>query len=264
MTDNGDVRDHEAFKGGIAVGLVAYGLVHLIVGYTAVRLALGDQSTNASQQGAFSQLAQSSAGQIGLVVLAAGFGVLVVWQGVEAVRGHRNVSGGKRWARRAGSAGKVVVYLALGASALQKAFEQSSGGGTDSMTSRLMAAPGGRYAVGAVGLGVVAIGLYLCFQGLTGRFTQGLDLAARSGGRRPFVMALGTVGHVGKGSALAAVGALFVVAAVRFQPKRTGGLDQALHTLLRQPFGPYLVGAIALGLAGFGLYCFAWARHHRT
>ena len=38
-------------------------------------------------------------------------------------------------------------------------------------------------------------------------------------------------------------------------------LDVALRELVRQPFGPYLLTAVAVGLAAFGLFAFAWARH---
>lgn len=263
MTANGDVRDNDAFDGGVRLGLVAYGVVHLLVAYTALRLALGDHSGTANQQGALGTLAQSGFGTVSLAVVAVGFGVLVVWQAVEAWRGHTRESNGKRTLKRLGSAGKAVVFLLLAVSAAQKALGERSGGRTDALTAQVMSAPGGRVLVGAVGLGVVAAGVYLCYHGLGRRFTERLDVQASQQDRRPLIVTLGAIGHVAKGVALGAVGALFVTAAVQFQAKESGGLDQALHTLLRQPFGPYLVGGVALGLGAFGLYCFAWARHHR-
>lgn len=262
VTATGDVRDNDAFDGGVRLGLAAYGLVHLMVAYTALRLALGDQSGKASQQGALGTLAQSGAGQVGLVVVAAGFTVLVVWQAIEALKGHTAESGGKRALKRLASAAKAVVYLMLAVTALQKAFGERSGGRTDAMTAELMSATGGRYLVGAIGLAIVGVGVYLCYHGVAGRFAHRLDVKAHQGDRRPLILTLGKVGHVAKGVALALVGALFVTAAVQFQPKESGGLDQGLNTLLRQPLGPYLVGAVALGLISYGLYCFAWARHH--
>lgn len=264
MTNNGDVRDNDALEGGARLGLVVYGVVHLLVAYTALRLALGDRSGSASQQGALSTLAQSGLGTTGLVVVALGFGALVVWMAVEAVRGHRDEDGMKRWAKRASSAGRAVVYATLGVTATRKALgEQSGGGGTDTMTAQVMSATGGRYLVGAVGLGVVAVGAYVAYHGIAERFVKRLDSGASQRDRRSLIIVLGKAGHVAKGLALGVIGALFVAAAVQFEPQKSGGLDQALNTLLRQPFGPYLVGAVAVGLIAFGLYCFAWARHHK-
>ena len=45
--------------------------------------------------------------------------------------------------------------------------------------------------------------------------------------------------------------------------KKSGGLDQALLTVLDQPFGPVLLCAIGLGLGCFGLFTLARARHLR-
>jgi hypothetical protein len=74
---------------------------------------------------------------------------------------------------------------------------------------------------------------------------------------------LGTAGYLSKGVAFALVGLLFVWAAWTHDPQKSGGLDQALHKVLEQPLGAPVLLAIAVGIACFGLFCFAWARHLR-
>ena len=261
MVSRTDVQQSDALDHGVRLGLGAYGLVHLLVAYTAVRLAFGDHA-KADQQGALSTLARSPGGQLGLWVAAAGFFALVLWQAFEAVLGHQRDDGAWKAGKRVVSAGKAVVYLALGVTAVKKAAGSSSGSsGTDSTTARLMAAPGGQVLVGIVGLVILVIAGFLAWKGLTERFTKDLDSEAKLKSRRTPIVWLGRIGYTAKGLALGVVGVLFTAAAVRFEPKRSGGLDQALKTLLAQPFGPYLLLAVALGLGCFGLYCFAWARH---
>ena len=68
-------------------------------------------------------------------------------------------------------------------------------------------------------------------------------------------------GYTAKGVAFGIVGSMFLYAGLTHDPKESGGLDQALHKVLQQPFGPFLLGLIALGLACYGLFCFARARH---
>jgi hypothetical protein len=260
-----EVPGGKALDSAVRLGLVAYGLVHLLLAFTALRLAFGEHEGKADQEGALAQLAQSGFGQVALLVVAAGFGALVVWQAAEAVLGHGRSSGAERLAKRVGSAGRALVYLLLAGLALQQATRSGSGGqGTDSVTARVMSATGGRFLIGAVGVAIVGLGLYLCYYGLAERFVERLDLDAHRRGRRPVIVTLGTVGHVAKGIAFGVVGGLFVTAAVQFQPRESGGLDEALRTLLQQPLGPYLVSAVALGLGCFGLYCLAWARHQRA
>ena len=85
---NSDWMDH-----AVRVGLVSYGVVHLILAWLALRLAFGDSGGSASNQGALHQLAQSTLGRVSLYVVAAGFLALVVWQALEAAFGHRDEDG---------------------------------------------------------------------------------------------------------------------------------------------------------------------------
>ena len=49
--------------------------------------------------------------------------------------------------------------------------------------------------------------------------------------------------------------------ALTHNAKKSGGLDVALHKVLQQPFGPFLLGLIAVGIGCYGLFCFARAKH---
>ena len=42
------------------------------------------------------------------------------------------------------------------------------------------------------------------------------------------------------------------------------GLDGALRTVREQPYGPWLLSAVALGIGAYGVYSFARARHARV
>ena len=77
----------------VRVGLVSYGVVHLLLAWLALRLALGNGGGSASSQGALHQLAKTTVGRLSLYVVAAGFVALVVWQFLEAVWGHRDEDG---------------------------------------------------------------------------------------------------------------------------------------------------------------------------
>jgi hypothetical protein len=75
---------------------------------------------------------------------------------------------------------------------------------------------------------------------------------------------LGMFGYLAKGVVLAVVAVLLGFAAFSANAQQAGGLDAALHTLAGQPFGPVLLIVVALGLAAFGVYCFAVAKAHRN
>lgn len=256
-TDGSDLLDH-----AVRVGLVAYGVVHLLIAGVAVQLALGDDTGQASGDGALSRLAATPVGGPLLYVVAFGFFALVVWRLIEAAVGYRQHDGGKRAAKRTGSALKAVIYGSLGVSALKIAMGGgSSGGSTDTLTARIMALPAGPFLVGLVGLGVLAYAGRLVYRGLSEDFKKHLEVEGQVGHTGRAFVTFGKVGYVSKGAAMLVVGGLFGYAALTQDPQKSGGLDQALHEVLQQPFGAPMLTAMALGIGCYGLFCFAWARH---
>jgi hypothetical protein len=71
-------------------------------------------------------------------------------------------------------------------------------------------------------------------------------------------------GYLAKAVVFALVAVLVGFAALSSDAGKAGGLDAALRTLAEQPFGPFLLVVVALGLAAFGVYCFAAARAHKS
>lgn len=259
-----------------AIGLVAFGVVHLLIGWLAVQLAIGDREGSTDSQGAMQQLAEQPLGTALVWAVAVGMLFMVLWRGIEAAVGYRQEQDDtKRLRRRLVSAGKAVVYAAVVVSAVTVATSSGSssssggsgkskgggGGGTDSLTAKVMDLPGGQVIIGAVGLGIIGVGVALLVTAYQESYLKRFDGAGQSGDVGTAYKVLGRVGHVAKGIALGIVGGLFLYAAITHEPKESGGLDQALLKVLEQPFGPVLLTLMGLGFAAYGLFCFAWARH---
>ena len=121
--------------------------------------------------------------------------------------------------------------------------------------------PAGQWLVGLIGLAVIAYGANLVRRGLTEKFKEHLDAEGKSGETGTGTSASARSATSAKGIAIAIVGGLFIYAAIAHEPQKSGGLDAALRTVLEQPFGPFLLGAIAIGIGCYGLFCFARARH---
>lgn len=249
----------------VRVGLVSYGLVHVVLAWISAQVALGGGGgDDASTTGALQQLGQQPFGQVLLWVMAAGLLALVLWQGLEAVAGKPGADVKDQVKNRGRAAGKAVVYLLLALTAIRIATgtgaNSGSGEAEETLSARLMSVPFGRVLVVAVGLIVLAVGVSQIVKGVRQKFVT-RDLA---GGVSRSVVVLGTLGWIAKGVALSLVGVLFGWAAAKHDPKKAGGMDAALSTLRDQPFGPVLLLAMAAGFAAFGIYCLAWARNART
>jgi hypothetical protein len=258
-----EAYDSEWIDRAARIGLVAYGVVHLLIAWLAVQLALGDKEGSADSQGAVQQLEEQPFGQ-GLVwALAIGMFLLAIWQGLEAVFGHRDEEGFTKIRKRVTSAGKAVIYVFIGIIAVRAATGSGSSGknGTDSTTAKVMDWPGGQVIVAAIGLAIIGIGGYLVYRAWTEKFAKHINAEGKSGSTGTAYLWFGKAGYTAKGIAFGIVGSLFLYAALTHEPKKSGGLDQALHKVLQQPFGPVLLIAIALGIGCYGLFCFARARH---
>jgi hypothetical protein len=256
-----EVQHSKTLDRGIRFGMVVYGVVHLVVAWLAIQLALGDHGKKASQKGAMQTLAHQSFGPLLLWLIAIGMFVLVVWRVLEVVVGHQEYDGGKRWRRRITSAFKAVIYGYIGYLALRYAVGSASSSSSSSFTKRLMNEPYGRWLVGLVGAAIIVYGVSYARRGWTEKFMENLDARGTLGDTGTAYRWVGKIGYIAKGVAFCIVGGLFVAAAYTHDPKKSGGLDQALHAVLQQPFGPLLLILIAAGIACYGLFCFARARH---
>jgi hypothetical protein len=250
------------------VGLIAYGVVHVLVAWLALQLAWGNGGESADQSGAMATLAESSLGKPLLWIVAIGLIALAVWQAAEVLRWRSgwSASGKTRTKaiRKSGKAiAKAIIYAALAVLAIRFATGggQSSSEQQQQTTAGIFAWPAGEWLVGAAGLVLIGSGVYHVYKGVTKRFLKEIDTTDCSPAASRLVTRLGQVGFPGKGIALAGVGALLVWAAVTFDPSKAQGLDGALREILDLPFGQILLTLVAVGIAAFGAYLFVRARY---
>jgi len=263
----GRAGDSDALEHLARVGLIAYGIVHLLIAWLALQLAWGGGGGSADQSGAMATLAAKPFGKPLLWVLAIGLIALAVWQLAEVLRHRAGLrSSGDAKKKAAGkivkSVAKTVVYAFLAVTALRFATGsgQSSSGQQQQTVAGVLGWPGGRFLVGIAALVIIGVGVYHVRKGLTGHFLREIDTASASASQRRLIERLGQVGYPAKGVALALVGGLFGWAAITFDPEKASGLDGAMHTLLDAPFGKVLLTLVALGIAAFGAFAFFRAR----
>jgi hypothetical protein len=255
------VDNSEWMDRAVRVGMVAYGVVHLTIAWLGIQLALGDHSGAASRNGALKQLAQQPFGRVVVWVVAVGMFLLVIWKLLEAFVDGTLEDGASKVVKPGVDVFKAIVYGTLGLSAVHVATGSQSKSNTDDYTAKLMDQPFGRWLVGLIGLAIIGYGVYLAYRGWSEKFLEHLDAEGRSGETGKAYRMFGKVGYIAKGIAIGVIGLLFVYAAIDHSAKKSGGLDQALHRVLQQPFGPVLLFAIAVGIGCYGLFCFARARH---
>jgi|SRR5215204_4042518 len=246
------------------IGLAAYGVVHLLVAWLAIQVALGD-SAKADKNGALQTVAANPAGAFLLWVITIGLAAFVVWQLAQAVWGHR-YAGERRNRKRLISLGEAFLfgYVAYSAGRIAASGSAPSDADQKGLVARLLAEPFGKALVVLAGLAVIAIAVFVIRHGVKKRFVEDLDLTQANPSTRRSVIRLGQVGFTAIGIAYSIAGALVVVGAVKSDPSKATGLDTALKTLAAQPFGTFLLIIVAIGVAAFGVYLLFDARYRRA
>jgi hypothetical protein len=258
-----ETTNSKAFTIVARAGYAVSGLLHMLIGAIALQLAFG-RSGEADVSGAVASLANQPAGPFLLWACFAACAALALWQLGNAILGYRNGSDNKL-TKRLSAAGQAIVFAALAATIISFVMGkgQNSRESSTDVTATLMKAPFGVFLLVAVGAGIAITGIVFAVRGFRQTFTKDLTLSSERTVRK-FQLAVGVVGYIAKGIALFLVGLLVVIAAVRVQPEQSTGLDGGLKALKEQPYGPYLLAAVAVGLVAYGIFLMVKAKTLRT
>ncbi len=252
------------------VGYAAKGVVYLIIGFLAAQLAIGQGGKTTDQRGALHTIYDQPLGKFLLIVVAIGLLAFALWSFIQAIydtEGKGNEAKGIM--ARIGYAAVGIAYAALAFGAYQIATSTGSGGkssstSTQDATAKLLQLPFvGVPLVVIVGLVVLGVALYLFAKAYNAKFQNTLNLATLRAQMKKVLLFLGRLGYSALGVVFTIIGFFIIVAAVQFNPQKAKGLDTALSELLHLPFGPVLLGIVALGLIAYGVYSFVEARYRR-
>lgn len=258
-----DVVQSTGFEWLSRAGFVARGLIYGIVGILALKLALGQGGKVTDQQGALHTVAQQRFGQLLLGLMAAGLAGYALWRLVRAAIGHGPEGTDSKFDRAAALA-SGVVYLGFFIVAVRILAGSSGSSGTPkTATAGVFGWPAGTLIVGAAGVIMIGVGLYQGYRGISKDFLADSKTEEMSPRMKLWIGRVGTVGHVSRMIVFGLVGVFLVKAALDYNPKAAIGLDGALAKVAHQPYGPVLLGIVAVGLIAFAVYSISDARYRR-
>ena len=246
------------------VGYVAYGIVYVLVGALAVQAAFGGSGKTTSQEGALRQVLLAPLGRILLAMIVIGLLSYATWRLFQGIVDPENEGkGAKGIVKRVDHVLNGLFHAALAFSAGRLALGTGGGGGSpDDWTARLLAQPFGRWLAAIAGAVIVGAGLYQFYKAYKADFNE-LESGEMSARERTWATRSGRLGYAARGVVFDVIGVFLIRAALQTDPDEARGLGGALETLARQPFGPYILGAVALGLVAYGAFMFVMARYRR-
>ena len=247
-------------------GYAARGVVYAVIGLLAIQAAFGGRGQieqQATPQGALQRIAEQS--RFLLALVAIGLAGYALWRFVQAVLDPENKGTDPKGLVKRGAmlaSGIVYATLAIFAARIISGSGSSSGGSQDTAAS-LMDKPFGRWLVVLAGIAVIVSAAYQIHEAYTKKFRRRLKLEEMDPTEERLATHTGQVGLASRGVAFLLSGWFLIQAGLRYDPSQARGLGGALETLARQPYGPWLLGIVALGLIAYGAYSFLQARYRK-
>jgi hypothetical protein len=246
-------------------GLVARGIVYALVGGLAFALALGAGGKATNQQGALRTIAGQPFGTVLLVAIAIGLGGYALWRLVRAAIGHGPEQSDDAKDRIAGF-GSGIAYAALCVTAVKIVIGAGGGqrsGHPDHAAAGVLGWTGGPWLVGLAGAVLLGVAADQAYKGIRRTFLEKSKTEQMTPEVKRVFTALGVFGHLARTVVFGLMGYFLIRAAIDFDAKEAVGLDGAIAKIAHLSYGPVLLGIVAAGLIGFGLYSLADARYRR-
>jgi hypothetical protein len=115
----------------------------------------------------------------------------------------------------------------------------------------LLTFPGGAWIVALLGLAIVGVGIGLAATGIIESYRRRVKVEREI---QLYVKVLGRIGFIARSLIIFLIGAFLVFAAVTSDPSYVKGAGGALQAIHSEPYGKWLLGALAAGLLAFGLF----------
>ncbi len=249
-------------------GYAARGVVYAVIGLLAVQTAFLGRGQVTGAQGAIQKIAEQS--RLLLALVAVGLLGYALWRLVQSLLDAEGQgSDAKALAVRGGQLVSGLVYggLALAAFRIVAGSGSGAGAATDqgnqALATGLLDRPFGRWLVILAGVAILVSALAQVRQAYTKRFQRKLKMNEMDETERRLALYTGQAGLAARGVVFAITAWFLFQAALRYDPSEARGLAGALEMLARQPYGPWILGIVALGLLCFGAYSFLEARYRR-
>jgi hypothetical protein len=246
------------------LGYLVRGALYAVMGLLALSIALRAGPGKATDlQGSLVFLASNALGKAVLVVAIVGLTAYSIWGLVRAfydpLRRGSNASG---YLERFGFITSAVSYALIVVFAIQLLAGSSNPASTSTQTqiATLLNHPGGGPLTILVGLFTLGIGIGQFIEAYVATFAKDLKAAQMTQSQRKWAIRLGRFGMFARGIIFLIIGWFILQAGLHNTPGVVQGFGGAFVFLLAQPYGRFLLGAVALGFIALGLHSFACAR----
>jgi uncharacterized protein DUF1206 len=250
-----------AIESFVRLGYIAKGVVYLLIGALALRVAAGLHGGRLTDPGgALYVVLRRPYGHALLLAIAIGLLAYAAWQIASALLGRRR-HGREGVMSRALTIVRASVYGLIGVQAMKLAIGlRGSHTGPEPLVRAALHWPFGAWLVLAAGLGSAWYGIVEIRDAVNGHLEPDLDASTLRRNAGEWALTVARAGIVARALVLVLLAVGVVRAGLLHRASAAGGMDASLVILNSMPQGTVLLGATAAGLLAYGVYQFLHAR----
>lgn len=248
-------------------GYFAKGLVYALVGALAFQTAFLDGGKLTGGRGAIEEVSQQPFGRILLGVLAVGLLGYVAWRWAQALldpddRGRD----AKAIAVRAMLFVSGAIYAGLAFVAIKLVIGSGGTGGSEkqSIVASILEHAWGPYLIGLVALLVVIKAGAEFHKAYSAKFERKWKTGEMSESTKRWARRISRIGVAARGVVLLITAGFVATAALQSDASDVKGVGGVLSSVASQPYGVWLLGAMAIGLICYAFYQVTQARYRRV
>jgi hypothetical protein len=244
------------------IGLVTKGIVYVAIGALAFMAAfkIGGQKENEADRTGALELFEKTGGIWLLGLIAAGLICYALWRIIQAASG-RSSDFKKRL--RYFFSGLGYASIAITATRIILKQRQDDGDQNQKFTAELLNQPMGEWLVAIGALIFAAIGGYQVYYALSKKYKKHVDTLNLHSNRASILLRMGKIGYLSRGIVWLILAYLLTRAAIYKNSYEAGGTGKAFEFIQDGFMGNYLLAAIGLGVAAYGIFAFTRARYER-
>jgi hypothetical protein len=242
-----------------AFGFLARGIVYLLIGGVAARVAILQRGRATGPAGALAKILTGTGGRLVLCVVVAGLFAFVLFRVTQCVNTRRPVL-------LAGFVGSAVGGLVLATTAVRVLLHFGGGGGEaglHDLGASVLSHAGGRVALELGGAIAAVAGGVQAVRALLGKLPADFTAAILPLAPQRWASGLARVGVFAHGAVVAVIGYSVFLTGFHANPHELGGTARALRTVQTGGGGPVVFALVAAGLIAYGVSLLVLAAHRR-
>lgn len=240
-------------------GMAAKGAVYSLIGVLTALAAFGQGGQQTGGKGALQYLGQQSYGQILLVILGIGLLGYVFWRMYQVFANPKGLDDdAKGYTKRVAYFISGLIYGGFAFYAFKLAFGSSSGGSSSMMGSLMSGSNGDTIAI-IIGIGMAIKAVYDLYRAYSNKFREEVKEAGMDRKEQKTLINAGKFGHTARGLVIGLMAYLTLKSGISSGSKISTQTDAFGY--IQNEFGSIVLGIVALGFVGYGVYMFIKAKY---